>query len=94
MSAEAEVTESPTMSIDTIDPDSFWNEIVWPIMARLFREHGPLNKELLSTNLGVKTTQADEWFKRAVEDEKLQKKRNPVRYVIPDGKQETLLSDN
>lgn len=77
--------------IQTIDPDTFWSEMVWPLMSRLANQEGFLNRDILCSALGIKATQADDWLKRAVDEGRLQKKRGPVRYVVSVGGQMSLL---
>jgi len=54
-------------------------EAVLPLI--LERLEGPLESKALAEHLDVNSKQAQTWLKRAVEEEKVEKLKNPVRYV-------------
>jgi hypothetical protein len=82
-----------TLSMQTIGPDEFWNEIVWPLLFHLATRHTTLDKNRLAKALAVKPTQADDWLKRAVAEGKLKKQTRPVRYLLPDEGQISLIDE-
>jgi hypothetical protein len=75
------------------DPATFWNTMVWPTIELLAEQNKDLTKEMLVSALDVKSSQADAWLQRAVQEGRLKKLTQPVRYTFVDEHQLALISE-
>ena len=57
----------------------------------MLRSQTNLTADQLAQDLGIEKSQARAWLKRATEEGKVEKLKNPVRYVIRQARQKSLL---
>ena len=85
------LAESGEKALAQIEADLIWAHQVWPKIAEMLQSQGRVTEKEVAEMLTAKKTQARAWLKRATEESKVEKLKNPVRYVIRQARQKSLL---
>ena len=85
------LAESGEKALAQIEVDLIWAHQVWPKIAEMLQSQGRVTEKEVAEMLTAKKTQARAWLKRATEESKVEKLKNPVRYVIRQARQKSLL---